>query len=884
MARDEWQDGFDLVAALAAAPADRIAAIDDRGVPIRYDALLESADRLAGELAAGAGLVLLEGDNSIDWLAAYLACLIARRPMLIAPGGNGPALAALETAFAPATRMTLANGYRPEATGRDAGVAPQPDLALMLSTSGSTGSAKCVRLSARNLAANAASIAEYLQLGADERGVVNLPTHYSYGLSIVNSHLMAGATLLLTRRSVIEPAFWDFCAEQGATSFAGVPHTYDLLERADLGRRAPPTLRYFTQAGGRLPPRLAERYAALAAARGWRFFVMYGQTEATARMAYMPPERLAAHPDCIGLPIPRGRFALIDGEGAPIEAADVDGELVYEGPNVMMGYAHAPEDIALPAGPARLSTGDLARRRGDGLWQITGRLNRFIKIFGNRIGLDDVERLLGAEGHEAIATGIDDRLLVVTRDAAAAPAIAGFLQTRLKLPPDYIEVRTVDDYPVMASGKIDYAALKATLAPPAPAVAPAAGGGGAAVVAAFVRAFGEAGHDEEASFRSLGGDSLSYVNTALALEAAIPDLPEDWDSRSIGSLVKLAAEQEQAPAAPRTGRRLLSRVDTVRGLACLLIVAFHFVGMSPDDGMRVPLDSPWHYVMNSFAMVRLPLFTALAGYIYGAMPATRDGFGPFIGRKAKQLLIPMLFATIVYLALRRLSDGRDESILWAFLGGYRHLWYLQTLVTIFAIVGLADVVAKPGTKGLLALLFGGAAACLLLPDTDVFHFTNTLFMLPFFVWGVLLYRRPDLLASKATLAAAGAVLAAAMLVQQLSMNGIGITGEWAILRAPETLTVAGVLPWFTGCAAIVVLIHLIPRATPLERIAGYSYAIYLWHPLANNAVQMAMRKAGLHAELPFFVIGVAGGVLLPVALQYVMLRWLPRFSLPVVGR
>ncbi|TVV71262.1 AMP-binding protein [Sphingomonas solaris] len=876
--------GLDLVEAVLAAPAEALAAIDDDDRRLTYAELRLAAHARADMLAGGTGLVLLEGGNDCAWLIAYVACLIARRPMLIAPGGNPAAATALEAAFAPATRLTAAGGYMPECTGHDDGETPHPDLALMLSTSGSTGSAKCVRLSAANLAANAAAIGAYLGLAADERGVVNLPTHYSYGLSIVNSHLMAGAALLFTARSVIEPGFWDFCARHGATSFAGVPHTYDLLERADLGRRAPATLRYFTQAGGRLPPRLAERYAALADARGWRFFVMYGQTEATARMAYMPPERLAANPDCIGLAIPGGRFSLADGEGLPIEAPDVDGELIYEGPNVMMGYAFASADVALSAGPPQLATGDLARRRADGLWQITGRLNRFIKIFGNRIGLDDVERLLGAGGHEAIATGIDDKLLVVTRDAAAAPSIATLLQARLKLPPDYLEVRAVTDYPVMASGKIDYAVLKSALCPSAAAAVVATEEGGEAVIAAFTRAFGEAGREEEATFRSLGGDSLGYVNTALALETAIPNLPDDWDSRSIGSLVTLASGQGKATAGPRTGRRLLSRVDTVRGFACLLIVAFHFVGMAPDDGMRVALDSHWHYVMNSFAMVRLPLFTALAGYIYGAMPASRDGFGRFIGRKAKQLLIPMVFATIVYLVLRRLSDGRDESIAWAFLGGYRHLWYLETLVTIFAIVGLIDVWLKPGARGLLVLLAGGVTACLLLPGVELFHFTNTLFMLPFFVWGVLLYRRPELLGSRITLGVAAVVLAGALLIQQLSMNGIGITGDWAILRAPESLSFAGVLPWFAGCAAIVVLIHLFPRFTPLERIAGYSYAIYLWHPLANNAVQMVMRRIDLHNDLLFFAVGVGGGALLPIALQIVVVRWFPRLSLPVVGR
>lgn len=877
-----------LTDAILQAPAERMAATDDSGRSITYGALAAAARDLAARIGPTRRLVLLEGGNHIDWLIAYVACLIGRHPALIAPAGNADAMTQLEAAFRPERRLAAAGGYEPLPLAGGAAVPLHPDLAVLLSTSGSTGSAKCVRLSLANLSANAAAIASYLEIGTDERGVVSLPTHYSYGLSIVNSHLMAGATLLLTARSVTEDAYWDFCAEQRATSFAGVPHSYDLMRRINLAAKLPPSLRYFTQAGGRLPPDQVRHFAELAASRGLRFFVMYGQTEATARMAYLPPAELAAHPDCIGVAIPGGRFSLVDDDGSPVEEVGRDGELVYEGPNVMMGYALSPDDLAAPAGPPRLVTGDIARRNAAGLYQITGRRSRFVKIFGNRLGLDDVERLLGAAGHDAIATGIDDQLLIVTRHVGSTAAILEVLRAKLKLPPDYVTVREVDEYPLLASGKIDYASLKANLAPPASATPANAEGltPEDRVRAAFLSVFGPAGKDENASFRSLGGDSLNYVVMALSLEQVFRALPTDWDQLSLGALVQLARDQvpTEESAAPETRLpRVLTKIDTVRGLACLLIVAFHFVGLTPEDGMRLPPDSWWRYFMDSFTMLRLPLFTALAGYLYGALPASRDSYGNFMLRKCQQLLIPMIFATLVYIVLRRLSSGDDEDLLWAFLGGYRHLWFLETLVLLFAMIGLIDSLRRPGPAGLVGLMLAMALVSLAVPSDTVLHLKSTFFLFPFFLFGLLLYRAPAMLRSPLVLGLSLAAFVATILVQQLSMNGIGIVADWHILRPASQPIAVTLLAWVCGCAALVSLLHLLPRLKVLEVIAIYSFTIYLWHPAANNVAQKVFAKLGLEEDWVVFILGVTAGVLIPIAIHKVALRF-PRLSRPVIGR
>ena len=850
---------------------DAVAAIDDQGEILTYGELIRRADALMAAIGPTRQLILLEGQNSTAWLVAYVAALRGRHPILMAPAGNVPALAQLEAAFAPTFRLTAAHGYQPEALPNAA--APlHPELALMLSTSGSTGSAKCVRLSYDNIDANAASICRYLEIGPDERGLASLPTHYSYGLSIVNSHLRAGATLLLTSRSVIEPSYWHFAGEHGATSFGGVPHSYELLSRIDLAAHAPSTLRYFTQAGGRLPEAHVRHFATLAAEHGWRFFVMYGQTEATARMAYLPPDDVTRKPDSIGIAIPGGAFFLQDEDGRPIDGPGQTGELVYEGPNVMMGYATCPADLSAEPGSKRLVTGDLARRDEAGYHYITGRLSRFVKIFGNRIGLDDVERILADEGHAAIATGIDDQLLVITRSADSVAAIAAVVTERLKLPPAYFTVRAVEEYPLLASGKIDYARLKASLTPAAASEPTAQAGtkGSTAIVDTFVQAFGEDAKDENASFMSLGGDSLNYLVVALGLETILGDLPDDWTSQSIGALITLA---EQRAATDRVvARRPLPRnLDTLRGLACTLVVMYHVVG-SPDGGLRLPATSAWHYFVDSFTYARMPLFTAMAGFIYAAMPVAGEGFPHFVARKAKLLLIPLVFVTIVNWAARgSLYNGFDDLVE-GLLHGYLHLWFLYALMGIFIIVAVLDLSVGTSWKFWTAMLLVVPAVRLTVPLPTVFSIHNAIYLLEFFIVGMLVHREPWLLRAKPLLVVAGITCIALLGVQQLVLMG----------RAPNSLLLPLAFP--CGSAIALLLIRFFPRLEWCEALGAYSFTIYLWHPAANALVRLLMIDAGFTTTWLLFVAGTAGGVLIPVALHRATMR-LPRWiSLPVIGK
>ncbi|WP_282784175.1 AMP-binding protein, partial [Nocardia sp. CC201C] len=392
---------------------DRIAAVQ-HGHEVRYAQLAGSVTEFAERLGAGRRLVALAVRNDIGSLVAYLGALEAGCAVLL----TETVTAQLIDSYDPDVVITAtADGSTPDPVVRRDGSAHtlHPELAVLLSTSGSTGSPKLVRLSYTNVLSNAAAIAEYLEIEPTDRAATTLPLFYCYGLSVAHSYLLRGASLLLTSRSVVEPEFWDEFAAQRATSFAAVPYTIDLLDRIGFERMSLPHLRYLTQAGGRLAPERVAAYARLGARRGFRFYVMYGQTEATARMAYLPPDLAATHPDCIGIPVPGGSFTL--------EPVDEGGhELVYHGPNVMLGYAESPADLALgPTHPA-LRTGDLACRTENGLYRVIGRRSRFAKIYGLRIDLQRVESGLAAAGFTACCTEDGEALVVAVESATPADA------------------------------------------------------------------------------------------------------------------------------------------------------------------------------------------------------------------------------------------------------------------------------------------------------------------------------------------------------------------------------------------------------------------------------------------------------------------------------
>lgn len=335
------------------------------------------------------------------------------------------------------------------------------DLALLLTTSGSTGSPKLVRLSYGNVLANAQSIAHYLSIDSTERPITTLPMNYSFGLSVINSHLLKGATILLTNRTLMEKEFWTFLKSEKATSLSGVPYTYEMLKRLRIFRMDLPYLKTLTQAGGKLNIELTKEFAEYCLENNKRFFVMYGQTEATARMSYLPFEQSLSKLGSIGVAIPKGDFRLIDEYNNPIIETDKVGELVYCGPNVSMGYAECGADLNLgDVNKGELYTGDLAIKDVDNYYYIVGRKKRFIKLFGNRVNLDETERLLKNLIPDCACTGIDDKMVIYITEQNRIDEVKKYISTKTGINHSAFMVKYIDVIPQNTSGKTIYSKLE----------------------------------------------------------------------------------------------------------------------------------------------------------------------------------------------------------------------------------------------------------------------------------------------------------------------------------------------------------------------------------------------------------------------------------------
>lgn len=336
------------------------------------------------------------------------------------------------------------------------------DLALLLTTSGVTGSPKLVRQSYTNIRANTESIVEFLEIGEQERAITTLPMNYTYGLSVINSHLSVGASIVISDKGVMQKDFWQQLNEYQITSFSGVPYTYEMLDRLRFFRMNLPFLKTLTQAGGKLGSDLHLKFANYAIENNKKFFVMYGQTEATARMSYLPTGKSLQKCGSIGMVIPGGSFYLIDEKGNKILNSDTVGELVYSGKNVMLGYANSGEDLGLGNDQqGLLHTGDLAKFDSEGFFYIVGRKNRFLKLFGNRIGLDEIESLVKKEfSLECACVGKDDNMIIYITDDELSKKVLGFVSKKTGINSAAFEVRYLNNMPKNEAGKTLYKELE----------------------------------------------------------------------------------------------------------------------------------------------------------------------------------------------------------------------------------------------------------------------------------------------------------------------------------------------------------------------------------------------------------------------------------------
>lgn len=458
--------------------ADRIALTDDAGASISYSELQSETDALAGKIGRRC-LVFSLCSNTIDSVVGYVAFVNNRivpallnsqldsglllslidtyKPSYIwLPDGDLSKYRNFEKVFSGRTYCLLKTGYPNEYTLHS-------DLALLLTTSGSTGSPKFVRQMYKNIEINTKQIVDYLQLDESEKPITTLPMNYTYGCSIINTHLLVGAEILLTDKTFFQREFWNFFKEKGATSFGGVPYTYEMLEKLRFFRMKLPSLRTMTQAGGKLDPELHKKFAEYAIENNKHFVVMYGACEATARMGYLPYDKALVKIGSMGIPVPGGKFAIIDTENNEIKDAGIAGELVYSGDNVTMGYAVCGDDLA--RGDERggiLHTGDVAKRDDDGYYYIVGRLKRFLKIYGNRVNLDEIEQLIKSQFDclNCAVGGVDDLVYIFITDSVKADAVRKYISEKTGLNVAAFKIVTLDSIPKSDSGKTLYRELE----------------------------------------------------------------------------------------------------------------------------------------------------------------------------------------------------------------------------------------------------------------------------------------------------------------------------------------------------------------------------------------------------------------------------------------
>lgn len=798
---------------------DRVALHTSDG-PVTYAGLSDRVDALAARLGGARRLVHVEGRASQATVVALLAAQRAGHVVLL--GTPGVAARTLRAAYSPDVVIDADGGV--EVVREVSAHVLHPDLALLLSTSGSTGAAKLVRLSTENLVANAEQITDALGVRRDDCAALTLPLTYCYGLSVLTTHLAAGAAVLLADSTVVDDGFWRAAEAAGVTTIPGVPHTFELLERSGFADRDLPRLRYLTQAGGRMEPDRVRRFAELGRRRGFDLVVMYGQSEATARMTTLPPDLAAEHPDTVGVPVP----------GSSIE---IDrGEIVFRGPNVMLGYAHEPADLALGRTVDVLRTGDLGELTPEGLLRVVGRTARFVKVLGHRIDLEGLERRLQEDGYDVRCAGRDGLVAVAVRALAGAQRLETLrrgVARRCGLPRDAVRVVPVAEFPALENGKPDAAAVLSLAAPQPADRAPDPGE--RSVAGIYAELLGVEVRDDS-TFTGLGGDSLSYVEVSIRLEALLGRLPGDWHLTPVADLERLrpapapgAADADETRAGDRPRRRQWQTMETsiwLRAVAIVLIVGTHadlFTLQGTANALlviagyqlaRFQLSGPdrrerSRRVLLAAGRVAAPSFVVIAGaHVVGGLYEPRN----------------LVFANWVF--------GAEE------LGPPWRFWFIEAILLALLLVAAltrSGVVERWDRRFPLALPVALTAAAFLLfrvPWVDLpvprMH-GSALVVLYLFLLGWALARTSTTLHR---------VLMTAVV--------IGVVGTFSWNQARDGLTIAVVLLmlWFPVSRVPSVLV---PVVRVLAAASLYVYVIHwqalevLWgHPVAATAGSLAL--------------------------------------------
>lgn len=455
-------------------PQTALAAIDDNGGQLTYGELVSLRASLS-EVLPERELVFCLCENRVGALAGFLALYDCKDVcLLLSAHIDKGLLATLCQTYQPSYFWMLETkvvefgyeivcNYKGFALCKTGNKAPEmhPDLSMLMTTSGTTGSPKLVRHKYGNIESNARNVAKVFGWTKDERGIIDLPMQYTMGLNVINSHLYAGATVLLVEANLMSPNYWKFIKEQKGTNFTGVPFSYEILNRLRFAKMDLPYLTTLAEGGGKLSDSLFATFAAYAVDKGKRFFATFGTTETSARLAYLPPECATTHIGSIGRAIPGGHLILVDENGQEIGQAEVEGELRYEGPNVTMGYGVCQDDLKKGDEFCGVyETGDIAKMDADGFFYIVGRKKRFLKLFGLRVSLDQSEKIISEHfGIECACTGDDNQMRIFITKVSVQEDVRQLIAEKTGLMAKSFAVKVIDSIPRFESGKINYREL-----------------------------------------------------------------------------------------------------------------------------------------------------------------------------------------------------------------------------------------------------------------------------------------------------------------------------------------------------------------------------------------------------------------------------------------
>ena len=451
--------------------SSQTALIGSDGVEISYSTLVREVARVAS-IIKPRELVFLHCANNIESVVFYLGVLNANAiPVLLDDGIPLANLTALIDCYQPSYAV-VSSALTYALQGKELLVAGDriliavesqrdyeisDELAQLMTTSGSTGSPKFVRQTEENLRTNSSAIRDYLGITPGDRAITTLPMSYSYGLSIINSHLISGASIVMNQASVTQKDFWKLLNVSGANNFGGVPYLFDVLGRMKVLKDEFKSLRYITQAGGKLAPQTFGKMLEICNGINLPLVLMYGQTEASPRMSYLPPEMLSTKGQSIGVPLPGGKFWLKDERGRVVKEHNHVGELHYSGRNVVLGYAESRIDLIRGDDfLGELATGDLARCDEDGYYYVVGRRTRFLKIHGHRVNLDHLEEVLGNNGFFCVCTGDDKQIDIVVEGHVDRSRIINCVTGNTNLHQSAFSVSVVKTLPRSVSGKLIY--------------------------------------------------------------------------------------------------------------------------------------------------------------------------------------------------------------------------------------------------------------------------------------------------------------------------------------------------------------------------------------------------------------------------------------------